>query len=148
MTDIVELSLDTDYRDIAKGWNMFLKSKKPKSKKNKPKKQEKRNNVITDNQYSFTPTISRAENNTDEVRIEIQELYNNKLTQGGANFRVNVTSFNTSLICPVHDYFNGTYFVECVVDLTYVLDSYTIDVHLQFVNFNAYKLYVAKSNHI
>ena len=111
MTDTVGLPLDADYRDIVKGWNKFLKSKKTKIKKNKLKKQNKRNNVITNHQHSFTPTISRGENNTDEVRVEIQELYNNKLTEGGANFRVNVTSFNTSLLCPVYDYFNGTYLV-------------------------------------
>ena len=148
LTGTIGLPLESDYRDIMKEWNTFLKSKKPKSKTIKSRKQKNNNNVVTNHQHSFTPTISRTENNTDEVRVVIQELYNNKSTQGGANFRVNVTSYSTSLVCPVHDYLNDTYIVECVIDLTYVLDSYTIDVHLQFVNFNAYKLYVVNSNHI
>ena len=148
MTGTIGLPLESDYRDIMKEWNTFLKSKKLTSKTIKSRKQKNNNNVVTNHQHSFTPTISRTENNTDKVTVVIQELYNNKSTQGGANFRVNVTSYSTSLVCPVHDYLNGTYMVECVIDLTYVLDFYTIDVHLQFVNFNAYKLYVVNSNHI
>ena len=147
MTNTVGLPLDADYRIVMDEWKTYNKSRY-RNQEQILTRSDKYTNVVTNHQHSFTPTIIRGENNTDEVRVEIQELYDNKLTQGGANFRVNIVSFSTSLVCPVHDYFNGTYLVECVVDLTYVLDSYTIDVHLQFVNFNAYKLYVAKSNHI
>ena len=152
MTDTVRLPLESDYRDIIKEWNELLKRKKAKNKKSKSKQLKKKNIGVTNHQHYFNPTNNRTSDNdndnADRVRVVIQELYNNKSTQGGANFRVNVTSFSTSMVCPVHDYLNGTYLVECVVDLTYVPDYYTIDVHLQFVNFGAYKLHKAHSKHI
>ena len=41
-------------------------------------------------------------------------------------------------MCPVKDFFNGTYLVCCTVDITF-LSSYTISINQQFKGFDAYK---------
>ena len=92
-------------------------------------------------QYTVFPKIVILDENIYILRVVIHETTRGNASSGGSNFRVNVTSAVHIQVCPVKDFFNGTYLVCCSLDRSLPVQQCTISISQQFCQFNAFKMF-------
>lgn len=89
--------------------------------------------------YSVLTNYLQSETSTNLLKIIITETYSNMNTEGGSTFRIDLTSQLHRQVCPVKDFFNGTYLSCCLVDTKVITYNFTVAVSLKMTNFESYQ---------
>ena len=88
--------------------------------------------------HEVTDTVIYIDDRTELQRLVITEQKNRIPTRGGSKFRIRVSSKIHVQVCPIKDYFNGTYLACCTIDKTFIHENYEIGIRLKFSNFKAF----------
>lgn len=88
--------------------------------------------------FAIMNNITKIKNNKTKVMSLLKSIflvnYTKKIqpdhdlnsTLGGNSFRISVVLDHLSQLCPVKDYFNGTYLACCEVQTAFVKENFTI----------------------
>ena len=99
--------------------------------------------------HEVSNNIIHIDPRTELQRLVITEQKDGVLTKGGSNFLIRSSSKRHLQICPIKDYFNGTYLACCTIDKTHMHDKYEINIRFEFSNFEAYsRINLASDNSI
>ena len=100
------------------------------------------NESLLETSFNINYTETTLPNQNRLFRIIIQS---SNTTRGGGNFRIFANSDHVSQLCPVKDYFNGTYLSCCEIRDDLIKEDFTLSVNEEYANFEAYDHHMGNS---